>query len=288
MLGIALSLLSAAISGLAVVVVSRNSRQSTALKISIVVTAVGSIILWPMTIIANEFSAVNFEGIALFALGGMLSPGLVRLFYYRGLRKLGTSVNSAVFAIYPLYSSLLAVLLLSEFPTFENWVGVFTVVIGVVFVEFASCNLNGVSNRSVTNLIFPILGGLTLGVSIIIRKFALNLCNAPVLGVAVAYTFSFIPFLIMIILHKPIREGLTLKQDFRLFWIAGVGQAISWVLSFYALSIENVAIVAPVLSIEPIFVVILSSLYLKDLEKVCFKLILGVAITVIGTVLVIL
>jgi drug/metabolite transporter (DMT)-like permease len=288
MLGIALALLSAAVSGLSVVLVGKHNKKSNVLNISIVITAVGLIVLLPLAVIANEFSMVNLIGFALFALGGLLSPALVRLLYYGGLKKLGTAVNSSIFAVYPIYSLLLAVLLLGETPTLANWIGVFVVVIGVILVEMTSCDPNGGKIRSLRNLIFPILGGLAFGVSVILRKYALNLCNTPVFGVAVAYAFSLIPFAVILLYQKPNREWRSLKQDLRLFWIAGVGQAIAWVLSFYALSIESAALVATILSIEPIFVVLLAWLYLGSSERLCVKLIASILVTVLGTILVIL
>ena len=285
MLGITLALLSSVASALAVLAVGRQGRKSNAFNISLVVSVVGLAILWPLAIVLTDFSLISFEGIALFAVGGVLTPGLVRLFYYDGLKKLGTSVNSAVFAIYPLYSSLLALLFLSETLTVENWAGVISIVLGVIFVEMTSRNLNGGNNGSVRNLVFPILGGLTFGVSIIIRKSALNLCDLPLLGVAIAYTFSLLPFAIMLAFHKPTQKELSLKQDFRLFWTAGVGQALCWILSFYALSFQTVATVAPLLSIEPIFVVLLAYLYLK-VEQVSPKLVASIMLTVFGVILV--
>jgi len=288
MLGIALALLSAAISGFSVVIVGKHNKKSNVLNISIVITAVGLVVLLPLAVIANEFSMVNLTGFALFALGGLLSPALVRLLYYGGLKTLGTAVNSSIFAIYPIYSLLLAVLLLGETPALANWIGVFLVVIGVILVEMTSCDPNGGKIRSLRNLIFPILGGLAFGVSVILRKYALNLCNTPVFGVTVAYTFSLIPFAVILLYQKPNREGRSLKQDLRLFWIAGVGQAIAWVLSFYALSIESAALVATILSIEPIFVVLLAWLYLGSSERLCVKLIASILVTVLGTILVIL
>jgi len=73
-----------------------------------------------------------------------------------------------------------------------------------------------------------------IGAGSILRKSALIQFDAPVLGVAVAYTASLLPFLIMLVSSASIRKELSLKRDVRLFWAAGVGQAITWMLSFYA------------------------------------------------------
>lgn len=286
MLGITLALLSAAASGFSVVIVGRHSKKSNPFNVSVLISAVGLVIIWPLAIVLTDFGTANLEGIVLFALGGLLTPGLVRLFYYNGLTKLGTSVNSSIFSVYPLYTALLAVLFLSEILTPQNWIGVVSIVLGVIFVEFSSREANNGEKSVRKSLVFPVLGGLTLGASAVIRKSALNLFDAPILGVAVAYTFSFLLYAVMLAGSKPTRKELSLRQDFRLFWVAGVGQAFSWIFSFYALSLEKVSVITPLLSIEPLFVVLLAYLYLRGTEHVSKKLVASIILTVIGVILV--
>jgi drug/metabolite transporter (DMT)-like permease len=287
MIGIILALLSAVASGLSVVLVRKHSAGSNAFNMSLVITIVGMVILWPLAIMTTGFGELNLEGVALFAVSGVLSPGLVRLFYYKGLKTLGASGNSAIFSVYPLYSALLAVVLLSEMLSPENWIGILCIILGVVFIDLSihgSNNAERKANRK--NLIFPIIGGVMLGVSSIIRKYALNVCDTPIFGVAVAYVFSLLPYALMLMASVPTRKELALKQDFRWFWIAGIGQAVSWTLAFYALSFEQVSITNPLLSIEPLFVVVFAYLYLRELERVSPKLLASIAVTVLGVVLV--
>src|SRR4030067_3710923 len=126
--GPVLALLSALASGLSVVLVSKYSKKSNAFNVSLVITCVGTVILWPLAVLLTDLGSANLEGLILFAIGGVLSPGLVRLLYYRGLRMVGTSVNSSIFSIYPLYASLLAVLMLNEILSLENWAGILCIV----------------------------------------------------------------------------------------------------------------------------------------------------------------
>ncbi len=286
MLGPVLALISAAASGFSVVIVGRHSTESNAFNMSLLISAVGLAILWPLAFVFTDFTAVNFVGIALFAIGGLLTPGLVRLFYYNGLKKLGTSINSSIFSIYPVYTAFFASLFLSEIIAPQNWIGLFSIALGVVFVELTFKTVNHGHTPLTKHLIFPILGGATLGASAILRKAALDLFGAPVFGVAVAYTASFILYAAMLASSTSRRGELSLKRDLRLFWLAGVGQALSWIFSFYALSLENVSVITPLLSIEPLFVVLLAYLYLRGKENVSLKLVLGVILTVIGVILV--
>lgn len=286
MLGITLALLSAVASGFAVVIVGRHSNKSNAFNMSLLISVVGLFILWPLAIVVTDFSSVNFIGIALFGVGGLLTPGLVRLFYYNGLKKLGASVNSSIFSIYPLYTALFAVVFLSELLSPQNFLGILLITLGVIVVELNFRNANGRGKPFAGSLVFPVLGGLMLGISAIIRKAALDIFNAPVLGVAVAYTFTFLLYTTVIATSKNTRKALSLRRDTRLFWLAGVGQALSWILSFYALSLEKVSIITPLLSVEPLFVVMLAAVYMREQERVSSKLVTGMILTFVGVVLV--
>ena len=286
MIGVALALLSAAASGISVVSVRRHSDGSSVFNMSFVITAVGLMVLLPLALAEGSFGLITPAGFAFFAVSGLLSPGLVRLFYYKGLKTLGASVNSSVFAIYPLYSSLLAVVLLSEIITVWNALGIVSIISGVILIERY---MNGKSEKGRIgwkSMIIPFLGGLMLGVATIFRKFALDASNAPVLGVAVAYVFSLLPYILLIATSEPTRKDLSLKKDFRLFWAAGLGQAVSWLLAFYALSVEQVSIITPLIAVEPLFVVGFGYFYLREKEHVSAPLAASIAIAVIGIALI--
>jgi drug/metabolite transporter, DME family len=286
MIGITLALLSAAVSGVAIVLVGRHSKETNALNVSMLISFTGLMVVLPFAVMFTDFSAINHEGILLFAGGGILTPGLVRLFYYSGLKKLGPSVNSSVFSVYPIYSSLFAIFFLGELLTLGNWIGVAAIALGVVLIEM-SCRDNTCAKSVLKDWGLPIIGGLTFGVSAILRKEALNIFNAPLLGVAVAYCFAFIPYFTILIFHKKARNNFSPRRDLRLFWLAGVGQAISWILSFYALSLDAVAIVVPLLSIEPLFVALFAFLFLRGQERLSPKVVASIIVTVLGAVLVV-
>jgi len=283
-----LALVSAAVSGLSVVLVRRHSAGSDVFNMSLVITVVGVVVLCPLAFVSAPLSVLNVEGVVLFAVSGVFSPGLVRLLYYKGMKKLGVSGNAAVFAVYPLYSALFAVVLLGELLSLGNWFGIFLIVVGVVFVDLTvhsnGGGAEGVAGRR--SLVFPVVGGVMLGVSSIIRKAALNVCDAPVFGVMVAYVFSLVLYGLFLVFSSNARRELEFKRGFRWFWVAGVGQAVTWILAFYALSFEQVSVTTPLLSVEPLFVVVFAYFFLKRVECVSFRLLGSVVVTILGVVLV--
>jgi drug/metabolite transporter, DME family len=287
MIGVLLALLAAITSAFCVVLVRRNSANSNSFNMSLIITSVGLIVLWPMAISFMGQETINLEGTLLFAVSGFLSPGIVRLFYYKGLRKLGASTNSAVFSIYPLYSALLAIVILSETLTGQNWIGIILIVCGVIALQYCSPAKGCKERDGLRNWIFPITGGITIAIGSIISKYALNLSNAPIFGVAIAYTFSLLPYGIILLASKQTRIELNLKQDLRLFWIAGIGQAISWTFTYAAFHFDQVAIANSIISTEPIFVVMLGYFLLRNIEDVSKKVAASIIITVLGVVFVV-
>jgi drug/metabolite transporter (DMT)-like permease len=286
MIGAVFALLAAATSAFSVVIVRRNSAGSNSFNMSLIITSVGMVVLWPLAIILMWQETITLEGIMLFALSGFLSPGIVRLFYYKGLRKLGASTNSAVFSIYPLYSALLAVVLLSEALSGQNWLGIVCIALGVVFLQYCWGEDGCKEKDGLKNWVFPITGGITIAVGSVIGKFALNLSDAPIFGVAVAYTFSLLPYGLILLESRQTRTQLNLKRDFRFFWIAGIGQAVCWIFTYAAFHFDQVAIANPIISTEPIFVVMFGYFLLKHIEHVSKKVAFSIALTVLGVALV--
>jgi drug/metabolite transporter (DMT)-like permease len=210
MIGIGLALLSAAASGVSIVLVKKHSAASSVVKISLVLTVVGIVVIWPLAIAVTDFRMINVSGFLLFAVSGLLSPGIVRLFYYKGLKTLGASVNSSIFAVYPLYTSLLGVLLLNENLTAWNMLGIIVIIVGIVFVEMSINGKNSHVKIGWKSLLAPVLGGLVFGVAILLRKSALDICNLPIFGVALTYVFSLLPYMLILGVSAPTRRELSL------------------------------------------------------------------------------
>jgi drug/metabolite transporter (DMT)-like permease len=85
MIGSALAIISAATSAFSVVLVRKHSEKSSTFNISLIISLVGLLILWPLAFLLTDFSEVNLVSLLIFGLSGVLTPGFVRLFYYQGM-----------------------------------------------------------------------------------------------------------------------------------------------------------------------------------------------------------
>ena len=287
MFGIILALLSALSFGLSQIFVRKNLEQSNYIYISLTVTIMGNIVLWPLALIFTDLNTINPEGLLLFVFAGLLAPAIARLFYFKGMETAGISANASIFATYPLYTTIVAVLLLGETLSVENWIGLACVMTGVIFVgRNINTNNKQKNHTSKKGLIVPILGSLAIACSQIVRKESLNIYNQPLLGVAVGYLTSLIVYLLVIALSKKSKTAGFSRKDIQLFWKPGIGIAAGWLLSFLALSQEMVSIVAPVLQTELLFILLFAYIFLRKVEKISFKLATSAILIIAGIILI--
>ena len=287
MIGIALALFSALAFGLSQIFVRKNIEKSNFVYISLIVTIMGNIILWPLALYFTNLNIINYEGLLFFVFAGLLAPGIARLFYFKGMETAGITANASIFATYPFYTSIVAVSFLGEVLTVENWIGLVCVIVGVIFV---GRNINNgdiqTKHSSKKGFIIPVLGSFAMAFSQIVRKEGLNIYNQPILGVAVGYTTALIVSLLMMVFSKDSRTTSFSRQDLYLFWKPGVGIAVGWLLSFLALSQEMVSIVVPIMQTELLFILFFAYIFLRKFEKFSLKLVASAILIVAGVILI--
>lgn len=284
MLPVVLALLSSVAFAASQILIRKNIENSNYLNISLTVTIMGNIVLWPLAILFTDFNQINPTGILLFFIAGFLAPGVARLVYFKGMKTVGISANSTIFSAYPLYASIVAVVFLGEIVTLQIWIGLACIMAGVIFLG-KTINKNPPTKYATTkNLIIPIIGSLIMAFSQIIRKEGLNLYNQPLLGVAVGYTTSLIFYISVLNFQHSNSKPNFSKTQFKLFWKSGVGIATGWLLSFFALSQEMVSVIVPLLQSELLFIILFSYIFLRKIEKLSVSLIASALLVVVGII----
>ncbi|MDI9610096.1 MAG: DMT family transporter [Archaeoglobales archaeon] len=80
---------------------------------------------------------LNFGLNSLTALliAGAIGGALAMIFYYKALDLIGASKTVPITAIYPMFTALFSIILLSESITLKTFVGIVFIVIGVILVS---------------------------------------------------------------------------------------------------------------------------------------------------------
>jgi drug/metabolite transporter, DME family len=75
------------------------------------------------------------------------------------------------------------------------------------------------------------------------------------------------------------------KQCFPYYLAAGLAISVGMVAIYYALDLGEVVVVIPISSTGPLFPLALTALFLKGVERVTLKIVLGALLIISGVVL---
>lgn len=125
-----------------------------------------------------------------------------------------------------------------------------------------------------------------MALSQITRKQGLTIYNEPILGVAIGFALSLLIYTVLLLFSDSNRHSLSLRRDLHLFWKAGVGFSLGWILTLYALSLERVSIVAPLIQTESLFIILFAYLFLKESEHISSRLVISNFLIVLGVAIV--
>jgi uncharacterized membrane protein len=137
------------------------------------------------------------------------------------------------------------------------------------------------------DVIYPLVGAMAFGASANLRKAGLNFINIPVMAAAVtagsAAIFSF-----ALLQFRGGKEAFKLtRRSATWLFTAGIFNTAAMLSVFYALSYGKVVIVDPLVSANPVLTLLFTAIFLRDLEAINTRVIIGALLTVTGTILVV-
>jgi uncharacterized membrane protein len=258
-----------------------TSNSITASLISLGLTALTTWIMIPFLVPASSFRT---PAIWYFIAAGIFAPGLGRMLNYMGIERVGVARAVPVSNSSPMFASLLAVFLLGERWTLQNFLGTSLVIGGLVIL--AQTRPEKTEWRRI-DLIYPILSAISFGISSNLRKLGLTMANLPVMAAAVAASTAFL-FVISILQAQGGRKVLRLSRaSLGWFFVGGLTNSGATLAVFYALSLGKVVVVEPLVSANPVLSILLSAIFLRDLEAITSRVVIGAICTVAGTLFVV-
>jgi len=160
-----------------------------------------------------------------------------------------------------------------------------SIVTGIVLLSQRNEPSKKVRLRSV--LCYPLLASFLAGFSQILRKFGLGAVPHPVLAAAVTATTSLAVSSLTLWVSSRRKRILVLNKGCLPFYLAaGAAVSLGMVTVYYALDLGKVVVVIPIMSAGPLFTLTLSALFLKDVERVTLKIVLGAALIISGVLLI--
>jgi drug/metabolite transporter, DME family len=243
------------------------------------------IFLWGVSILFVPLASLTSASILIFVGVGFFQPGLTRLLTYKGIDALGVAITDPIRATTPLFSAMMAIIFLDEQMTLPIAAATLMIIAGITLLSWRSGSVKLMG--SAVYLWYPIGASALAGASQVVRKFGLAAVPHPFLAAAVTATSSFVVSVVTMWYVEKTQE--TWKMNRRCFWwflAAGVTISLAMTCIYYALDLGKVSVVIPISSTGPLFSLILTAIFLRDVERVTPRIVISAGMIVGGVMLI--
>ncbi len=241
---------------------------------------VGFICVWVATFLTVPASALHARALPFFIGSGLLGTVAGRFFRFKGIETVGAPVSAAINNLNPFISTGLAILLLGERVTLPILAGTCVIVLGTILLSMSG---RYVGFRPV-HLLYPFLSAFCFGAVAIIRKLGLSHAP-PMFGYAINVTTAFIAFTAYLMVSGQFSTATGNGKSLWYFVVAGMAENVGVLLVLIALSLGQVSVVTPLNGTAPLFVLALAFVFLKDIERLTGRIVLGTVLIVLGVFL---
>jgi DME family drug/metabolite transporter len=243
--------------------------------------AIHATVLWIALLIFRGVPMVSWWVLFLFVLSGLIQP-ILRFLTYAGIHYVGAAAGTTLRGAHPLVSTSLAILFLGESLNLLIVLGTISIVAGVALISWQGDKKQ--ASFRWWHLAYPLSAAFLAGVSHPLRRYTLNLANEPLYLAAVIGIVA-LPWLASATLlpgqkQRPAWDRRAMGP----FLIAGTFETLGILLVIVALSVGHVVIVSPIVATSPLWIVLGSWLFLRDIERLTLRTILGAVCVVAGTI----
>ncbi len=257
----------------------RGLVHSTPVTAAYVALSVNTVILWLVAFMTGGLRSLPLVAVACFAAGGWLQL-VTRLCAYTGVARLGASVTSTVQATNPLFSTTLAVLLLQETVTPVLISGTTLVVAGISLISWKPQQ----QRFRTWEMVFPMAASLSAGLNHPLRRYGLTVANEPLLLSAVMGTAALVPMLLNLLNPKARAQLAPDRRAMPWFLVTGVFEAVGIWSLVSALGKGSVVVVGPIVCIAPLWVLLGTLLFSRDIEQVNLRTGIATLFVITGVV----
>jgi len=275
-----IALLTAVFYASALVSARRGLNYSTPVTVTCVSVVVQTVTLWSAVFLAGGIPEVSPVAVLLFVLVGITQLG-VRLLAYTGVHKIGASRSSALQAISPLIAAVVAIATLHEEPRAAVLLGTLLVVGGIILVSWRP--EEQIPTFRWWHLLFPLAAAFLTGINHPIRRYALSLSSEPLFFAALMGSASLAGFAGYLLLF-PSERLVWNTRALLPFAATGLFETLSILSIVTALSVGSVVVVAPIAATYPVWALLGTVIFLRDVEQVNIRTAIGTLSVVSGTI----
>jgi uncharacterized membrane protein len=272
---------SAVLGAVATILIRQGLRGTDAFTAYWINLVVGTVGLWIAVPLLAPSERADLSGILYFALAGLVGTTAGRLLRFVSIEQVGASVSSALINLDPFVAAGLAIVILGEAVTVPILAGTAVIVAGTILLSVSGSLLGFRPSQ----LIYPFLSAGCFGAVAILRKLGLGGAG-PTLGFAINVTTALVAFTAFLAATGRLRDLRCERRSLGPLIAAGVSENVGVLCTILALRVGSVSVVAPLAGTTPLFVLALSWAFLRDLESVSVRLVLGTLLIVLGVYLI--
>jgi len=266
------------------ILVRKGARTSSVLSAAFLSYVVTTVLTWSYVAINFPLSIVRSPAAFYFMASGTLQPLLARIFLYIGIDRLGVARAMPLRGTGPLFAVAIAVFFLQERPALPVYMGGLFIVAGGWLVLYRKGAAN--SDWRLLDALYPLLAAFLAAVSQNFRRAGLLILPNPFVAGAVTTGTSLTIFVIYLWIKRQFPVVIPSRESLPYFGPTAFVSAVSQLLVFTSLNLGEVSVMIPLLNTTPLFSLLFSAIFLKDLEKVTLPIVLG-ALSLLGGALLI-
>ena len=279
----AVAILSSVFWALDSVLVRLGARTSNIVAAAFLSYSVAAFSFWAYVILYLPGDFLRSPATIYFVLSGCLQPLLARILLYMGIMRLGVSRASPLRGMEPLLALILAMSFLHEQPSSYVYLGTALVVASVWLITSRETRE---SRWKLWHILFPLGAALFGAVSQNLRRGGLLILSHPIFGAAVGSSTSLVLFSAFLAATGRMHLIRMDKKSLPFFGGAALVSMVAQLLNFAALNSAEVSVTTPLVNTTPLFSVLFSVVFLRDLEKVTLRVIFGATLMVSGAVII--
>ncbi len=272
-IGIGYALSAGLLWGIGPLLLKRGMKYTSVSTATLIEQNVSVICLLLLAAFSRELFRFDISPLAFwsFFLAGAVGASFGKIFYYKGIDKVGASKATSVKNSSPILTTILAVLFLGEELTIWIAAGVLLIVVGIGLLTQANIAAANHSGR-LQYFLYPLLSALCFGINPVFKKIGVDKAQLPILGALITQTtaLAFMLTLGRFLNIKPRWEPVPLKA-LGLYSLSGITEGIGSLLTFYALLYAPAVLVSPIWRISPLVTFALAHFTLKGIEVVTLR-----------------
>jgi len=239
--------------------------------------------IWTYLVATTPLVFLRSRAMVYFLISGCLQPLFARALFYEGITRIGVARAGPLRGAEPLFATIIAVVLLHERPGIMVYLGT-ALIMGSLWL--ISGSRGGAAKWRLVDAALPLGAGLVSAISQTLRKEGLKILPNPFVATAIVTSTSLALLISFILLTKRVNLLRMPRQSFLFFVAAGCVAVSAQVTNFIAIGQGDLSVIIPLLNTTPLFTVLFSGLFLRSLETLSPRIVVGASLMVGGVVLI--